>query len=330
MSDHRDDSKDWPASHLMGEEHPFNRRPPNALRSLAEPLLPPPAPGRGLGMGHIPDPPDPRDWPAGPLLGAPSNLPRECLGMRQHVRRVLDQKGTNQCVGCAIASGIDVRRRKLADDLRAASPGLHVPDPEEPSSQGIYTTSRAYLRGDPNQPLVDVGTNPRAAFLGIMRDGVPRAADWPINEAAINAELPWDLEQQASAAKVDSFRRLDTQGDSLVLEACNALSQGYVVPYASLVDAPFEAYSGKGAVGPATGEILGGHYTLLVGYVLDSATGLFRPEDVVFLALNSWSAGWGEGGYYWMRSSRLTAGGSGDAYILEVSGPDRATEAGGW
>lgn len=256
-----------------------------------------------FGLGHLQDPPDPRDWNAGAKLGAPRNLPKECLGLEGHVRRVLNQGMTSRCVGCATGSGIDVRLRRL---------GIVAP---EPSSLGIYTLARGY-DSEKSEPLIDSGCYPRMAMRAVRESGVPTEESWPSDDArTVNLAVPWDVHQKASAAKLRAWRRIDTMGDGRLDEIALALVNGYPVPYGRAVGRAFEDYNGKGAVeATPPGQSLGGHDTLILGYTTDGLERIWR-------CLNSWGS-WGDKGFYWARSSSLTDASASDFYLIEVDGPD--------
>lgn len=254
------------------------------------------------GKGHVADESDPRDWTAGALLGAPASLPAESLGLVSLVRRVRNQLRTSACVGCATASAVDVRLRRM---------GVVAP---EPSALALYALARGYDAG-PDDELRDEGCVPRNMMKAARDSGVPPEDLWPFDPDQVDSKVPWDVHQKASAFKLRAWRRIDTQGQGRLDEIARAVSAGYPVPYGRLVGRAFEAYQGKGAVEETLPQdSLGGHMTTILGYTTDGGERIWR-------CLNSWGS-WGDGGFYWARSSSIVSAYASDFYVVEVDGPD--------
>lgn len=244
-------------------------------------------PPAGRKLGWKKNEPDARDLHARAHFGAPRNLPGEALGLAGFVRRIRDQISTSSCVGQAIASAIDVRLRFLGKSL------------PEPASLGVYGFARMLEKLRTGALLTDDGCFPRDALKGLKNFGVPSEDDWPFTEdpAIVNEELPWDVQQKASAGRVDAFYSIVGGGEVLLQDICNALVQNFPVPYGTNVTQAFMDYGGGGpsrampAPGP-TDRRLGGHETLILGYTTVKGR-------IVFQCLNSWGTSWGDTGLYW-------------------------------
>lgn len=254
-----------------------------------------------FGTGHIKDAPDERDYKARVMLGAPRNLPPEA-SLEQHLRGIRDQGQTSSCVGHAIGTAADTRLRKLGF--------MNTPDP---SRVAIYTFARAMGRSSGSKKLVDDGSQPRLAMKGIREWGTPSEKDWPIDQATINDELPWDVMQKASAFRISQWHRIDSLGHGRVEDICNAIAQGYPVVFGVDVDDNFMNYSGKGAVAaPDPSNSYGGHMMCLVGYTTENSERIFR-------GVNSWGTGWGDGGLYWAHEGFIKDVTAGDFYVIQCS-----------
>lgn len=254
------------------------------------------------GLGHKSDKHDPRDLIARAHLGAAANLPNEAMDLESHLRGIRDQLGTSACVGHGVGTAADTRMRKL---------GLVSPDP---SRIAIYTFGRANGRLSADEPLVDEGCFPRDAMKGIRDQGVPAEADWPIDEAHVNDEVPWDVHQKASALRLSAWYRINTVGPARVADICTALAKGYPIAFGCEVDEKFMEFTGKSPVSIIGTNTVGGHMMCCLGYTTNA------QGQRVFRNVNSWGETWGDGGLYWapegfMTDLRLT-----DLYVLEVGG----------
>jgi hypothetical protein len=261
--------------------------PPSALKSVR-------------GVGYIRDPEDGRDWSARSMLGASRAKAAEAMQLEGSIRGILDQGSTNSCVGHAIAIAADTRLRHIGAIK------------ERPSPLSIYSIARELARKGKGA-MVDDGCWPRAAMKGVGNYGVAFERDWPLEQSRVNADVPWDVLQKASAFKLDAFFRVDSVGHSRVEDILYALARGYPVVFGTDIDHQFQDHHGSGVVQPATKDNLGGHMMCLIGY---TTTGAGRTR---LRGVNSWGTGWGDHGFYWCEENFILDPRAGDFYVCQVS-----------
>lgn len=263
---------------------------------------PPPSVKIERGLGWKPCPTDARDYSAGSMLGAPTNLPPEWLALAALTGFVYNQLFTSACVGFAIRNAIQIRLRALGRFL------------EEWSAYAIYAWARMRGKSDPGDAIHDEGSIPRLAMQALKEDGVPAEKDWPADPSHVNDELTWDAQQKASAGRIAAYYRIDTEGDSLVQEIMHALVQMYPVVFGMFVDTAFMrlgAHNAPVSVVNVSDPNGGGHMMCIVGY---------RTRNGVreFLVFNSWSKDWGNDGLCWIHEDVLKRNG-GDFFVMQVS-----------
>ena len=223
--------------------------------------------------GALPSPPDGRDWslgkfgaawPAAPLPGRVDN--------RHLVEEVYDQLGSS-CTGWGTTRAWFTRARIQGDT-----------QVKYPSAPLIYTLGRCALVGDPNAPLLDDGCWPRLTLLAAKQLGMVPLEDWN-HPADQNKRPDWGTLREASDRRAVSFARVYGVDDMQL-----SLAMGMPLVVAFEVDNRFGDYMGGVWDGKLSGP-KSGHATCILGYDFDA------PEEY-FDGVNSWSAGWGEGGCY--------------------------------
>ncbi len=246
-----------------------------------------------------------QDVSARPMLGAATHLPKEMLALLPFILFIFDQTVTSSCVGQAIGNAIEIRLRALGMALV-----------ETVSRMAIYTWAR--MREERNRALHDDGCNPRDAILSIGSDGVPKEHDWPFDPKHINDALPWDVEQQASAGRIDAHYWIDSDDIARVHDIMNALVQLYPVVFGTFVDTAYmnltEAQALAGVTKMNLADARGGdHMQCIVGYRTNA------DGSVSFLVLNSWGSGWGWNGCAWVHQDVIMSKASGNFAVMQVS-----------
>lgn len=141
----------------------------------------------------------------------------------------------------------------------------------------------------------DVGAMGHDAFT-VAKHGIPGESRWPYNIATFEVKPP-DVEPRAYVLK--KTVRAVPQTETAIKQV---LSNGQTVAFGFTVYESFESekVDENGVVPmPRPGEeVLGGHETLIVGYLKNHAA--------YALVRNSWGTGWGMGGYFLMPWKYLT------------------------
>ncbi len=230
--------------------------------------------------GYRPDPPDERDFIFDEdcaLMGARLLAEPETIDWSFHLDAVQNQLA-NSCVGHSVAS---------AAYLTASVNGPKI---DRPSPLFPYTIARL-LEGS---PIRDVGCYPRDAMRGLAQYGLIANNRWPERSDVINATPPLDAFKAGDEARLGGYYRIlrGDDGKSII----EALRRGFCPLFGMQVDDSYMTY--RGGLWAPGGANLGGHAQVICGY--HGASDAFR-------VLNSWSAGWGDGGFAWIPRTTLCA-----------------------
>lgn len=238
-------------------------------------------PRRIQGFGWLPDLPDQRDF----LYAAPApfqgDIPSK-VDLRAQCPEVYDQGALGSCTANAIGGAIEF------DQLKQKLP------PFIPSRLFIYYNERV-IEGTVSQ---DAGAQIRDGIKSVAKLGAPPESDWT-----------YDIQQFAvkpsKKAYVDAAKHLVVTYQRLVQEVNTmhgCLASGYpfvfgFTCYESL-ESPEVAKTGVLPMPHATDKPIGGHAVVCVGY---------DDDQRVFFVRNSWSATWGQSGYFTMPYAYLTS-----------------------
>jgi hypothetical protein len=241
------------------------------------------------GLGYKPDPSDDRDRKLGSLLGALAESPPPARASVEHPDvRPFDQGMTSSCTGQAIAQA--VRLAYLRDGV--ACPKLSALD--------AYYRGRAEYGGQGN----DDGSYLRSVVRAVVQGGIADERAWPFNEHDVNRNPNMLARRSAFDRKgARGYYRMES-GD--VDGVRRAIAAGHPVIGGWQVDEAFLDWYGNGVI---SGQVMtvGGHAVCVTSY---DADGTFR-------FINSWSVGWGVGGYGVCDDMFIAAGI--DLWALEVS-----------
>lgn len=232
-------------------------------------------------FGWRPDVPDRRDFKY--KITRPIPLP-DHIDLRRQLPPIWDQGQLGSCTGHAIGAAFayNLRKQKAKEF--------------EPSRLFIYYNERSLEGTVP----YDAGAQIRNGIKAIAKFGVTSEVLWPYSDQDPG---PYQT-KPPKAAFVDG---LDHQAllyfrvpqTLRTIQQC--LAEGWPVIFGFTVYESFmsEAVAKTGIMSmPGRKEgVIGGHAVLAVGY--NNAT-------KCFLVRNSWSAGWGLRGYFWMPYAVLT------------------------
>jgi C1A family cysteine protease len=245
------------------------------------------APRKIACYGWTPDLPDQRDHLYAAPLPKLGPLPAK-MDLRKQCPKVYDQGQIGSCTANAIAGAIefDLKKQKLADFVPSR---LFIYYNERSMEHSVASDSGAQIR-DGVKSVNKLGVCPETEWPYIAPPADPNTNLWP--PGAPPAEKPAPAcYQDALKHKVVSYQRVNP--DLAQMKGC--LAAGYPFVFGFTVYDSFEsaAVAKTGVVNmPASTEsVVGGHAVLAVGY-----------DDAAqrFIVRNSWSAKWGQKGYFTM------------------------------
>jgi C1A family cysteine protease len=235
----------------------------------------------GVFFGWKPELPDHRDFPYAAMrmsLERPVTLP-PLVNLRPHCPPVYDQGQLGSCTGNAIAGAFHFDRRKQ-----------NLPD-FVPSRLFIYYNERG-MEGTVSR---DSGAFIRDGIKSIATKGVCKEADWPYVIAKFADKPPRVCYTAATKYKSLSYFRLNNAN---LDELKSCLAAGFPFVFGFVVYPSFFQGDTNGMVPmPASENTIGGHAVLAVGY---------NDINQRFIIRNSWGAGKGDQGYYYMPYQYLT------------------------
>jgi C1A family cysteine protease len=217
------------------------------------------------------DNPDARDVKFNAAKAVVNNLPAS-VDLRPNMPLVFDQGELGSCTSNATAGQVWF---------------LDKTNPEEPSRLFIYYNTRV-LEGTVNS---DSGASIRNSIKSVVRYGFAPETLWPYDISKFKKKPVAAIYKKALTEKVTQYASVRQDPKSIKA----ALAQGFPVNFGFSVYESFESdavkNTGKMPM-PQKGErVLGGHAVLIVGYD-DAAQAV--------IVRNSWGAGWGDKGYFYM------------------------------
>ena len=225
--------------------------------------------------GWIPDLPDHRDH----LYAAPgavlAKLPRK-VDLRPHCPPVLDQGELGACTAHAIANAHrcdQIKQQAKSDFL--------------PSRLFIYYNERA-MEGTVRE---DAGAMIRDGIKSIAKQGACPERLWPYDITKFSKRPPAPAYTAAEKHQAVLYQRVA----QILAQMKGCLAAGHPFVFGFSVYESFEspavAKTGRMPMPAPSEKNLGGHAVLAVGY--DDA-------KQHFIVMNSWSAQWGDKGYFYM------------------------------
>lgn len=213
----------------------------------------------------------------------PDNSVPPSVDLRSGCPPVYDQGRIGSCTANAIGAAIEfdqIKENKAWDFT--------------PSRLFIYYNERVIE----NSTGQDAGAQIRDGIKAVNAQGVCKETLWPYIVQKFTVPPTPNCYQEAILHKALSYARLDN-GNLNALKSC--LASGFPFVFGFQV---FESFEGPKVAStgilemPHPGErCMGGHAVMCVGY--DDAR-------KAFLVRNSWGAGWGEKGYFWMPYEYMT------------------------
>jgi C1A family cysteine protease len=205
----------------------------------------------------------------------PSSLPMS-VDLRPKCSPIAEQGLMNNCVGFALIGAMEYLENLQSETFVSLSP------------QFVYYNERL-LEGVTG---LDSGAYMSDGIDVVKTYGACELSLWPTDESNLYVK-------PNAAAYADGLKRKainTSQVDQTQASVMTTLASGYPVIFGFLAYESFESklVAETGMVpmpNTSVESVLGGHAMLIVGYDLSTQ---------MFLVRNSWSAGWGIGGYCWM------------------------------
>jgi len=241
------------------------------------------------GYGWVPDLPDQRDRRYAAPRKVLAALPRRC-DLRPHCPPVLDQGELGSCTANAIANAhrYDQIKQGIASHFL-------------PSRLFIYYNERA-VEGTVRE---DAGAQIRDGIKTLAKQGACPEALWPYDIAKFAKRPPAPAFREAEKHQAILYQRLTPTLSQL--KGC--LAAGYPFVFGFTVYESFEsaavAKSGKVPLPGKDEHAIGGHAVLAAGY---------DDRRQHFIVMNSWSAAWGDKGYFYLPYAYATDAGLADDF----------------
>jgi len=220
------------------------------------------------GLGYIPDLGDPRDY----RYQLTHVVRPRSVDLRSKMPPVWDQGQLGSCTAFA---------------LTAAVAFIHG-----------FTGSQLWLyykeRVMEHTTRQDAGAMIRDGIKVLANTGLPPAEAWPYDIAKFAKRPPTSANKAAKSELIGEYRRLTNISSYL---DCLASGSPFVVGITVFDSFESDTVASNGEVpmpGPSE-AMLGGHAICVVGY----------REDGSFIVRNSWSADWGDGGYFYLPHAYL-------------------------
>ncbi len=241
------------------------------------------------GYGWVPDLPDQRDRRYAAPRRVLAALPTRC-DLRRNCPPVLDQGELGSCTAHAIANA------HRYDQMKQGSTAHFLP-----SRLFIYYNERA-LEGTVRE---DAGAQIRDGIKTLAKQGACPEALWPYDIARFAKRPPAAAYREAEKHQAILYQRLNPTLTQL--KGC--LAEGYPFVFGFSVYESFEsaavAKNGKVPLPARDEHSLGGHAVLATGY---------DDRRQHFIVMNSWSATWGDKGYFYLPYAYATDSGLADDF----------------
>lgn len=257
------------------------------------------------GYGWRPDFPDHRDqiYNLERVVQRAVELP-PVFSLRAQMPPVYDQGKLGSCTGNGVAAVLEHAESKEGGGSTT------------PSRLFIYYNERV-IEGTVNE---DSGAQIRDGIKAVASDGAPpEVPDWPYEIAEFAVKPPDKAYEDAKKyLAMEYLRVLPGEAGSPLR---TPIQEGHPVVFGFSVPSRFESREWNPAEQylplPAAGEQpIGGHCVVAIGW--DFSLKRF-PVDV-FEIRNSWGAGWGDAGHFWMDARWLdepTLGLSSDFWVID-------------
>lgn len=141
----------------------------------------------------------------------------------------------------------------------------------------------------------DCGSTGRTACAVLEANGVCVEQDDTYNTDNFQVVPTVAQETEAAAHKAGAYHAL---GNVMDMKKCVASSYPFLIGFQVFESFENAAMAANGLMTPPSGDLLGGHEVLVIGY--DNSKQCPGSTVGAFKVRNSWGAGWGDKGNFWM------------------------------
>jgi C1A family cysteine protease len=147
---------------------------------------------------------------------------------------------------------------------------------------------------------VDGGTFIHFAYNSLQLLGVSEESLWPYDPDNVNVQPNILSYKMGNSNKINSFYQITSSGQQRINDIVLALQSNTPISFGTIVGSNLESYNGDpNTVIDIPSDSLGGHAILIRGYKNKSS-------GIQFLVRNSWGAGYGINGEFWMSANYIT------------------------
>jgi C1A family cysteine protease len=228
------------------------------------------------------DSPDMRDYM---LAVAPVKALPPTMSLRKQMPPVYDQGQLGSCTANSIGAILEFNELKQQES-----------DASAPSRLFIYYNERV-MEGTVKE---DSGAEIRDGIKSVAQLGAPPETLWPYVITKFATKPPAAAYKEARKHEAIRYARVaqDRFAIQNVLASGEPISFGFTV-YSSF-ESPQVAKNGIVPMPQSDEKTLGGHAVVAIGYKM-------IQSQLYFECRNSWGAGWGDKGYFWMPAGYLTS-----------------------
>lgn len=242
--------------------------------------------------GWRPEPADSRDLHIDEhLTVAPVKTNGTVVDLRQFCSPVENQRSIGSCGPNAAVGGLEMLEIERGDQY------------VDLSRLFVYYNARAAMQ----ETDVDNGSYIRDVMNSLSTFGVCAEDTWDYDPTMVYIRPPWKCYRTAFAHRTNKFYKIFTTGEDRISEIESALRTHCPVVFGVKVYDSF--YHCSGPVAMPSGNLLGGHAMLIVG---------FDSEKRFFIVRNSWGTAWGDSGYAYMPYEYLEAAQADDFWCPTV------------
>ena len=128
----------------------------------------------------------------------------------------------------------------------------------------------------------------KESYQGLAKFGFTDELFWSYDTSKVYEKPPQEAYDNANKTFVNKYKSVLQCQYALKFAIC----EGYPIAFGSMLCENFENFDENGVIPLPSGNMVGGHAMLIIGY---------QDDTKLFKVLNSWSANWGLGGFCFMR-----------------------------